>query len=74
MIAKLQAWAAAVAVAFSFLFAFGWRKKREGAAEERQKAEGISNEAARKALEASRRVDRDAAAGRLLDDDGHRRD
>lgn len=74
MFSPVGRWAAAVGAAFAILFAAYMKGRKEGSEALRQEQEDERNRRARAAIEAGDAARRDAATGRLLDNDGHRRD
>lgn len=67
-------WAAAVGAGLALLFTIYIKGRREGAAALRQEQDDERNRRSHAAIEADNAARRDAAAGRLLANDGHRRD
>lgn len=67
-------WMAAVGAALSILFAAYIKGRREGAQAIEREQRDERDRRSQAAIEASNSVRRDAAGGRLYENDGHRRD
>jgi hypothetical protein len=67
-------WTAALGTAAAILFAAYWKGRREGVSELKKEQEDELNRRSQAALQADIGVRRDVSAGRLLENDGHRRE
>lgn len=67
-------WTAALGTAVAILFAAYWKGRREGVSDLKKEQEDERNRRTQAALQADIGVRRDVSSGRLLENDGHRRD
>lgn len=74
MIARFQMWLAGIAAIFAAFWLHGFRKKKEGAEDERRKIGDKDADAVRKALDARIDAIRRADGDGLRVDDGFKRD
>jgi len=74
ILSPIGRWLAAAGGALSLLFAIYLKGRSEGKDTLRLEQENERNRRAKNAIQADDAVRRDISAGRLLNDDGHRRD
>lgn len=74
LLSPIGRWAAAIGAALSILFAAYVKGRREGKEALERDQQNERERRARAAIQAGDNVRRDASAGRVYENDGHRRD
>jgi hypothetical protein len=74
LLSPVGRWVSGAGATIALVLAAYWKAREDGKNALRREQADENARRTRNALEADDRVRRDAAAGRLRDDDGHRRD